>query len=201
MIAQPGDWPWHGIAGRSRPARLPQCRAGAGAADGVDAFTARPGSGPVSAAPLSSRDLVLAMSAEHAWQMRRSCHAWRSLIARTRSRDDSGAADTGPGSRAGHECVDASGGTSAGTYIGADVPDAIAGNSVPWPIAGAGRSWLLHGGFCRPSTPALHYPSRFSAAAACPLFPADHRHTTGNLYQGDTAAKQANTPLVDGAAS
>jgi len=94
------------------------------------------------------------------------------------------------------ECVDAVGGTSAGTYIGADVPDAIArqframANRRGWAIMGYST-----GGFCAVNT-ALHYPSRFSAAASLSgYFRPITDITTGNLYQGDTAAKQANTPL------
>ncbi|MFI1382526.1 alpha/beta hydrolase [Embleya sp. NPDC020886] len=94
------------------------------------------------------------------------------------------------------ECVDAPGGARADTYLGQDVPDAIAANfrTAPAP-AGWGLLGYSTGGFCSVNL-ALRHPDRYTAAASLSgYFKAITDVTTGDLYRGDDALRRANSPL------
>lgn len=94
------------------------------------------------------------------------------------------------------ECVDAVGGAKAGTYLGEDVPDAVAAqfrtrtDRAGWAVMGYST-----GGFCAANLALLH-PRRFSKVISLsgyytPITDA----STGDLYRGDATARQANSPL------
>ncbi|WP_406291233.1 alpha/beta hydrolase [Embleya sp. NBC_00896] len=94
------------------------------------------------------------------------------------------------------ECVDASSGARADTYLGLDVPDAIAAN---FRTAPAPTNWGVMGystgGFCAANL-ALRHPDRYAAAASLSgYFKAITDMTTGDLYKGDEALRRANSPL------
>ncbi|WP_163509340.1 alpha/beta hydrolase [Fodinicola acaciae] len=94
------------------------------------------------------------------------------------------------------ECVNAVGGAQAATYLGEDVPDAVA---KLYRARTDRHSWALMGystgGFCAANL-ALLFPKRFSAAASLSgYFTAITDNTTGDLYRGNAAAQQANSPL------
>lgn len=94
------------------------------------------------------------------------------------------------------ECVNAVGGAQAATYLGEDVPDAMAAN---FRVRTDRRNWALMGystgGFCAANL-ALQYPQRFSAVVSLSgYFTAITDNTTGDLYAGNAAARQANSPL------
>jgi enterochelin esterase-like enzyme len=95
------------------------------------------------------------------------------------------------------ECVDAVGGARAATYLGEDVPDAIAANfrtaerPARWAIMGYST-----GGFCAANL-TLRYPDRFAVAASLSgYYKAITDVTTGDLYRGNEAARKANSPIV-----
>ncbi|MDI2127265.1 alpha/beta hydrolase [Yinghuangia seranimata] len=95
------------------------------------------------------------------------------------------------------ECVDAVDGARAATYLGEDVPDAVAANfrtaerPARWGIMGYST-----GGFCAANL-AIRYPDRFGAAASLSgYYKAITDMTTGDLYKGDEQARKDNSPIV-----
>ncbi|WP_163507133.1 alpha/beta hydrolase [Fodinicola acaciae] len=94
------------------------------------------------------------------------------------------------------ECVDAVGGARAGTYLGEDVPDAVAArfrvrtDRDGWAVMGYST-----GGFCAANL-AIGHPRRFSKAISLSgYFTAITDASTGDLYHGDAAARRLNSPL------
>jgi enterochelin esterase-like enzyme len=94
------------------------------------------------------------------------------------------------------ECVDAVAGAQAGTYVGLDVPQAVAREFRTAPTrSGWGIMGYSTGGFCAVNT-AIRSSSVFSAAASMSgYFRPLTDITTGNIYQGDAAVRTANTPM------
>lgn len=94
------------------------------------------------------------------------------------------------------ECVNARGGLAAETFLIQDVPAAVAQR---FRVRTDGAAWGLigysAGGFCSVNL-ALRHPDRYAAAASLSgYFQAVTDRTTGNLYRGDLADKNENSPL------
>jgi S-formylglutathione hydrolase FrmB len=93
------------------------------------------------------------------------------------------------------ECVNAVGGDQAETYLAEDVPDVIRNDlrvsrhRARWTLMGYST-----GGFCAANL-AIHHPDRYSTVVSLSgYFHAVTDASTGDLYQGDEAARLANTP-------
>ncbi|NUR31854.1 MAG: prolyl oligopeptidase family serine peptidase, partial [Catenulispora sp.] len=94
------------------------------------------------------------------------------------------------------ECTDAVGGPAMDTFLTTDVP-AVVGQLLR--VRTDAASWGLigysAGGFCSVNL-ALRHPDRFAAAASLSgYFEALTDSTTGDLYHGDRAVQNANSPL------
>jgi enterochelin esterase-like enzyme len=94
------------------------------------------------------------------------------------------------------ECVNARGGVAAETFLTQDVPDVVAQRfRVRTDAASWGLVGYSAGGFCSVNL-ALRHPDRYAAAVSLSgYFQALTDHTTGDLYRGDLAAKDENSPL------
>jgi S-formylglutathione hydrolase FrmB len=93
------------------------------------------------------------------------------------------------------ECVNAVGGDQAETYLAEDVPDVIRNDlrvsrhRARWTLMGYST-----GGFCAANL-AIHHPDRYATVVSLSgYFHAVTDASTGDLYQGDEAARLANTP-------
>jgi enterochelin esterase-like enzyme len=93
------------------------------------------------------------------------------------------------------ECVNAVGGAQAATYLGEDVPDAVASQfRVRTDRGGWGLMGVSTGGFCAANL-ALNYPHRFYAAASLSgYYTAITDDTTGDLYRGNAQVRMLNSP-------
>lgn len=94
------------------------------------------------------------------------------------------------------ECVNARSGLSAETFLTQDVPNAVVQR---FRVRTDGAAWGLigysAGGFCSVNL-ALRHPERYAAAASLSgYFRAVTDHTTGDLYRGDVADRELNSPL------
>jgi S-formylglutathione hydrolase FrmB len=93
------------------------------------------------------------------------------------------------------ECVDAVGGQRNETYLAVDIP-ADVGRA--FRTATAPGSWATvgfsTGGFCAANL-ALHHPNLYRAAVSLSgYFTAETDRTTGNLYRGEAAVTEENSP-------
>ncbi|MDJ0342418.1 alpha/beta hydrolase-fold protein [Streptomyces sp. H10-C2] len=94
------------------------------------------------------------------------------------------------------ECVNAVRGQQNETYLAVDVPAAVARH---YRALDTRASWAAigysTGGFCAVNI-AFHHPERYGAAAALSgYFTAVSDSQTGDLYRGQTAVRQWNSPL------
>ncbi len=94
------------------------------------------------------------------------------------------------------ECVDAVGGASFDTFLGVDVPEAVAArfrtrvDRFGWATLGVST-----GGFCAVNL-ALRHPDQFGVAVSLSgYFSALTDRTTGDLYRGNTKVRDENSPL------
>src|SRR5262245_38996119 len=94
------------------------------------------------------------------------------------------------------ECVDASGGMAADTFLTRDVPAAVAQRfRVRTDAAAWGLIGYSTGGFCSVNL-ALRHPDRYAAAVSLSgYFSAVTDRTTGDLYHGDAFDRELNSPL------
>ena len=94
------------------------------------------------------------------------------------------------------ECVDAAGGQRWDTFLSLDVRHAVTAefrarnDRAGWAIIGTST-----GGFCAANL-ALRHPDRYASAASLSgYFTAITDRTTGDLYRGDVALREQNSPL------
>jgi enterochelin esterase-like enzyme len=94
------------------------------------------------------------------------------------------------------ECVDARGGPAADTFLTQDLPAAVEQryrvrtDPAAWGVIGYST-----GGFCAVNL-AMRHPDRYGAAVSLSgYFQALTDHTTGDLYHGDVADRDANSPV------
>jgi enterochelin esterase-like enzyme len=94
------------------------------------------------------------------------------------------------------ECVDARGGPAADTFLTQDLPAAVQQRyRVRTDAAAWGVMGYSTGGFCSVNL-AMRHPDRYGAAVSFSgYFQAISDHTTGDLYHGDTAYRELNSPL------
>lgn len=94
------------------------------------------------------------------------------------------------------ECVDAVGGAKFDTFLAVDVPAAVVAQfRVRTDRAAWGTIGTSTGGFCAVNL-ALRHTGRYAAAASLSgYFEAITDRTTGDLYRGDSRARNENSPL------
>lgn len=101
-----------------------------------------------------------------------------------------------PDLRRDFECVDAPGGPATDTFLTRDLPAAIEQRyRVRNDRAAWGTIGYSTGGFCAVNL-AMRHPDRYGAAVSLSgYFQAITDRTTGDLYHGDLAVQEANSPL------